>query len=72
MAASDLIPWPITSGSSGRGTLDLFLGTAVKNESAVVVTGAAYDAFSTDGARFSPSKNLYLRATPSVGVVPGR
>lgn len=61
--------WQVQSG--GKGAFDIFLGTAVKNGTSVVVTGAAHNSFTTDGATFSPSKNLWLSSTPSVGIVRG-
>jgi hypothetical protein len=56
--------------SDGTVSLDIFLATAVKNESAIIVTGASHNAFSVDGTHFHPSSNLRFAATPSAGVLP--
>ena len=57
--------------SDGTVSLDIFLTTAVRNATSIIVTGASHNAYSTDGVHFHPSTNLRFAATPSAGVLPG-
>jgi photosystem II stability/assembly factor-like uncharacterized protein len=60
--------WP---DADTKNPVDLFLGTAVKSRTSVVVTGVFAQHYTVDGTKFTASSNDYFEPAQDAGVMPG-
>jgi hypothetical protein len=56
--------------NSTKEKLNLYLAAASKSATAAVVTGVFYDAYSTDGSKFTASKNEFVDPAQDAKVIP--
>ncbi len=56
----------------GNASFNIYLASAVKNEKEGVISGALFQAYTTDGDSFTNSENLFLSPAQDAGIIPGK